>query len=117
MSYEDNLIQVRSRDLKLREERRKFNEAKAKMKDVDKAIENALKPSKKEIIDIEAKMGLLKLEREGKNAEINELKMDVERLELALEGVGEEKVDAEVQTDIGAEFFIEQSNGSRLKKK
>ena len=45
MSYEDGLVQIQARDLKLKREKKKMAEAQSKMKDVDKAIANALKPS------------------------------------------------------------------------
>lgn len=45
MSYEDGLVQIQARDLKLKKEKKKMAEAQSKMKDVDKAIANALKPS------------------------------------------------------------------------
>jgi len=45
MSYEDGLVQIQARDLKLKREKKRMAEAQSKMKDVDKAIANALKPS------------------------------------------------------------------------
>ena len=45
MSYEDGLGQIQVRDFKLKREKKRMAEAQSKMKDVDKAIANALKPS------------------------------------------------------------------------
>ena len=45
MSYEDGLVQIQARDLKLKREKKRMAEAQSKMKDVDKAIANALQPS------------------------------------------------------------------------
>ena len=53
-------------------------------------------------------MGLLKLEHEREEGNVEELQQEVERLQAALaekdEGAGE-TAHAQVQTDVGAEFF------------
>ena len=114
MSYEDNLIQIQTRDLKLKKEKKKMTEAQSKMKDVDKAIENALKPNKQSIIDLQAALGLLKLEKERKEAETAELQKEVSRLQAALAGGDAEgKAHVEVQTDIGAEFFADRGRARK----
>lgn len=83
-------------------------EAQSKMRDVDKAIANALKPSKQNILDLEAALGLLKLEHERGEAKVKELQEEVGRLQAALAEKDEkagEVAHAQVQTDVGAEFF------------